>query len=206
MLDLRERSTGWAALAVLVLAATGCEPAVSAREDGSSSTARVEPVVSTVRVDEAVRPAVHSSVDAPPAEAAPAVPAWVADAVFYQIFPERFANGDPTERPDPRVARSARRRARSRGRFRPGPATGTPAPIGSKQLGANFFENGVFNRRYGGDLQGVHRPARLPRRTWASTRSTSTPCSTPARSTSTTATRSITSIRISAPIRPATSS
>jgi glycosidase len=28
-----------------------------------------------------------------------AVPAWVKDAVFYQIFPERFANGDPGNDP-----------------------------------------------------------------------------------------------------------
>jgi cyclomaltodextrinase / maltogenic alpha-amylase / neopullulanase len=28
------------------------------------------------------------------------VPAWVKDAVFYQIFPERFANGDTTNDPD----------------------------------------------------------------------------------------------------------
>ncbi|PKO19029.1 MAG: alpha-glycosidase [Chloroflexi bacterium HGW-Chloroflexi-10] len=27
-------------------------------------------------------------------------PAWVRDAVFYQIFPERFANGDPSNDPD----------------------------------------------------------------------------------------------------------
>jgi cyclomaltodextrinase / maltogenic alpha-amylase / neopullulanase len=27
------------------------------------------------------------------------VPAWVADAVFYQIFPDRFANGDPSNDP-----------------------------------------------------------------------------------------------------------
>ncbi len=25
-----------------------------------------------------------------------AAPDWLADAVFYQIFPERFANGDPS--------------------------------------------------------------------------------------------------------------
>ncbi|MBI4677078.1 MAG: alpha-glucosidase C-terminal domain-containing protein [Elusimicrobia bacterium] len=28
-----------------------------------------------------------------------AVPSWVADAVFYQIFPERFADGDPRNNP-----------------------------------------------------------------------------------------------------------
>ncbi|WP_283657557.1 alpha amylase N-terminal ig-like domain-containing protein [Paenibacillus sp. RC343] len=27
-------------------------------------------------------------------------PAWVKDAVFYQIFPERFANGDPSISPE----------------------------------------------------------------------------------------------------------
>ncbi len=26
-------------------------------------------------------------------------PAWVQDAVFYQIFPDRFANGDPSNDP-----------------------------------------------------------------------------------------------------------
>lgn len=34
-----------------------------------------------------------------PAHAQPRVPAWVGDAVFYQIFPERFANGDPANDP-----------------------------------------------------------------------------------------------------------
>ena len=27
------------------------------------------------------------------------VPSWVQDAVFYQIFPDRFANGDPANDP-----------------------------------------------------------------------------------------------------------
>lgn len=30
----------------------------------------------------------------------PHTPDWVADAVFYQIFPERFANGDPSLDPE----------------------------------------------------------------------------------------------------------
>ncbi|MBT6814241.1 MAG: hypothetical protein HOA53_16590, partial [Anaerolineae bacterium] len=28
------------------------------------------------------------------------VPYWVQDAIFYQIFPDRFANGDPATNPD----------------------------------------------------------------------------------------------------------
>ena len=27
------------------------------------------------------------------------VPTWVQDAVFYQLFPDRFANGDPSNDP-----------------------------------------------------------------------------------------------------------
>ena len=27
------------------------------------------------------------------------VPYWVQDAIFYQIFPDRFANGDPRNDP-----------------------------------------------------------------------------------------------------------
>ncbi len=27
------------------------------------------------------------------------VPFWIQDAIFYQIFPDRFANGDPTNDP-----------------------------------------------------------------------------------------------------------
>jgi hypothetical protein len=34
----------------------------------------------------------------PPASTA-TVPSWAADAIFYQIFPERFCNGDPSNDP-----------------------------------------------------------------------------------------------------------
>src|SRR5215207_10017194 len=38
--------------------------------------------------------AVPATATASAAERLPNVPAWAADAVFYQIFPERFRNGD----------------------------------------------------------------------------------------------------------------
>ena len=60
---------GWR-LAVAAMAASGCGPTLSAQEGDSSRAAHVEPTVATVRVDGAVRPAVHSSVDAPPAKSA----------------------------------------------------------------------------------------------------------------------------------------
>ena len=152
MLNLRKRSTGWAALVALALAATGCSPAVSAREGDSSADAHVEPIVSTVHVDDAVRPAAHSSVDAPPAEAAPEVPDWVADAIFYQIFPERFANGDPTNDPTRDSLEGPVPLS-----WKTSPWTGDwyARADWEQALGPNFFENGVFHRRYGGDLQGV---------------------------------------------------
>ena len=27
------------------------------------------------------------------------LPGWIKDAIFYQIFPDRFANGDPSNDP-----------------------------------------------------------------------------------------------------------
>ena len=82
------------------------------------------------------------------------VPAWAKDAIFYQIFPERFRNGDPSNDPTkdslefPGVV--------------PDNWAVTPwtddwysRADWEKQSGDNFYENGVFHRRYGGDLQGV---------------------------------------------------
>lgn len=83
-----------------------------------------------------------------------AVPAWAADAVWYQIFPERFRNGDPSNDPTratletPVVPDSS---------WRVSPWTGDwyARDAWERNLGPDFYENGVFHRRYGGDLQGV---------------------------------------------------
>ena len=101
MLKMRAKATGGAALALLLLAVTGCGPAVNAQEGQAPSDANVPSVASNVPIERQVRPAVGSPGGAPPANAAPdvPVPAWVSDAVFYQIFPERFANGDPQNDP-----------------------------------------------------------------------------------------------------------
>lgn len=81
-------------------------------------------------------------------------PAWAAEAVFYQIFPERFRNGDPKNDP-------------TRDSLEPPIAAGNDWRISNwtadwysrdgweKALGPDFYKNGVFERRYGGDLQGV---------------------------------------------------
>ncbi len=81
-------------------------------------------------------------------------PAWAAEAVFYQIFPERFRNGDPKNDP-------------TRDSLETPVAAGTDWKISNwtadwyarddweKALGSDFYKGGVFERRYGGDLQGV---------------------------------------------------
>jgi glycosidase/predicted alpha/beta superfamily hydrolase len=82
-------------------------------------------------------------------------PAWAADAIWYQIFPERFRNGDPSN--DPTVADVAP--------FTPDPmpANWRPTPWRwdwykqepwAAATGKDFYGTAQF-RRYGGDFQGV---------------------------------------------------
>jgi len=145
------RALQWATGGVLLVAAIGCDPASNASAGKpSADTAPVPPV----HLDESVTPAVHSSVTDRPAERAVAVPAWVADAMFYQIFPERFANGDPTNDPTRESLEAAQSVPES---WHVMPWTGDwyARADWERAIGPNFFENGVFHRRYGGDLQGV---------------------------------------------------
>ncbi|HET6567020.1 MAG TPA: alpha-amylase family glycosyl hydrolase, partial [Rhodothermales bacterium] len=95
------------------------------------------------------------------------VPDWAKDAVFYQIFPERFRNGDPSNDPT--------RASLEYGNHTPADWQVTPwtadwyakAPW-EKEMGADFYQSDaarqsgggegkdiIVNRRYGGDLQGV---------------------------------------------------
>jgi glycosidase len=93
-------------------------------------------------------------------EPAPDLPAWAMGAVWYQIFPERFRNGNPLNDPhgpgvfqpgwtddwftiSPEEEKSWRARA--------GLSPEAPWP---PRKGGNFFHV-VWDRRYGGDLQGV---------------------------------------------------
>lgn len=85
-------------------------------------------------------------------EAPTHVPDWVADAVFYQVFPERFANGDRGNDPTRESLEDDV------------PASWTVSPWTGdwyarapweREIGGNFFDHGVFHRRYGGDLQGI---------------------------------------------------
>ena len=83
------------------------------------------------------------------------VPAWAADAIWYQIFVERFRNGDPSN--DPTVDDIAGVTDE------PAPDGWRPTPWGqdwyrqepwAAATGRDFYATVNF-RRYGGDLQGV---------------------------------------------------
>lgn len=99
-------------------------------------------------------PVASVSASAPAWQADPP-PAWAESAVWYQIFPERFANGDPTNDPTLHDCEGAWPHGK--------PAGWTVTPWGhdwyapdpwAAATGAGFYE-WVQHRRYGGDLQGV---------------------------------------------------
>ena len=125
-LPLRRALAAAPALAVLALAIPGCTPSRTAapRQDALATAA------------------------------SSAVPDWAADAVWYQIFPERFRNGDAAN--DPTRATLETPIVPGEG-WRLSPWTGDwyARDAWERALGTDFYENGVFHRRYGGDLQGV---------------------------------------------------
>jgi cyclomaltodextrinase / maltogenic alpha-amylase / neopullulanase len=83
------------------------------------------------------------------------VPAWAPDAIWYQIFVERFRNGDPSNDPTAHDITG--------GTDQPPPEGWQPTPWGwdwyrqepwAAATGRDFYAT-VQSRRYGGDLQGV---------------------------------------------------
>ncbi|MCR6711404.1 MAG: glycoside hydrolase family 13 protein [Demequina sp.] len=88
---------------------------------------------------------------APQSAVTDSVPEWVKDAVFYQIFPERFANGDPSIDPEGVVPWDT---PPSRGNFFGGDLAGIAAHLDHiEALGANaIYLTPIFeadtNHRY----------------------------------------------------------
>ena len=74
-------------------------------------------------------------------------PTWARDAVWYQIFPERFRNGDPSNDPGEIWYERRTRWTNAWYKTLPGEVAGDE----------NFYLNAgnVWQRRYGGDLAGV---------------------------------------------------
>ncbi len=86
---------------------------------------------------------------------AQAQPSWPNDAVAYQLFPERFANGDPANDPTWASLDFTDRVREATWRVSPWTADWYARADWERDLGPSFYEDGVFFRRYGGDLQGV---------------------------------------------------
>lgn len=82
------------------------------------------------------------------------VPAWAKDAIFYQIFPERFRNGDSSNDPT-KASLEFPSVVPDNWSVTPWTQDWYARADWEKKLGDNFYEDGVFHRRYGGDLQGV---------------------------------------------------
>ena len=90
------------------------------------------------------------------------VPGWAKDAVWYQIFPERFRDGDAKNNPG---RSSLEWPVVPSEKWKISPWTGDwyardewekeEDRKGSTNPAPAFYRNGVFDRRYGGDLQGV---------------------------------------------------
>lgn len=77
------------------------------------------------------------------------VPEWAKHVIWYQIFPERFRNGDPANDP-------TRERLGTPEGWEISPWTGDwyNQSGWEKEMGSTFRES-VYKRRYGGDLQGI---------------------------------------------------
>ncbi|MFZ4683186.1 MAG: glycoside hydrolase family 13 protein [Terrimicrobiaceae bacterium] len=90
------------------------------------------------------------------------VPAWAKESVWYQIFPERFRDGDATNNP---TRSSLEWPIIPSERWKISKWTGDWYArddwekeldrTGNQDPSPAFYKGGVFNRRYGGDLQGV---------------------------------------------------
>ncbi len=92
------------------------------------------------------------------------VPSWAADAVFYQIFPERFRNGDPSNDPTRASLEQPTETVPESWQVREWTSDWYEQAEWEEEIGGTFYDTGegfehprgaVFDRRYGGDLQGV---------------------------------------------------
>lgn len=78
-------------------------------------------------------------------------PEWAKDAIWYQIFPERFRNGDPKNDP---TLQELEMPANREWHVSPWTSDWYRLQTWEAAHSPKFYEN-VFDRRYGGDLEGV---------------------------------------------------
>jgi cyclomaltodextrinase / maltogenic alpha-amylase / neopullulanase len=84
----------------------------------------------------------------------PAVPDWAKGVVWYQIFPERFANGDTANDPEASKVFINSKRIPEGWTITDWTSNWFEKSEWEKKLGGNVRDH-LYERRYGGDLQGV---------------------------------------------------
>lgn len=114
-----------------------------------------ERAVVPVDVSHIEPPNPYATSDAESLAPSDAVPDWAADAVFYQLFPERFRNGDPTNDPTRASLEFPIERVPESWAVTPWTSDWYARADWETARGDDFYDDGVFDRRYGGDLQGV---------------------------------------------------
>ena len=82
------------------------------------------------------------------------VPSWAADAVWYQIFPERFRSADSANDPI-RASLQFVEVVPASWEVTPWTSDWYARAGWEREMGPDFYDHGVFHRRFGGDLQGV---------------------------------------------------
>lgn len=81
-------------------------------------------------------------------------PEWAKGIVWYQIFPERFANGDKTNEPDAEKTFASQRRIPSGWKITPWTSNWFAQSDWEKKIPGRHG-NTYTSRRYGGDIQGI---------------------------------------------------
>ena len=82
------------------------------------------------------------------------VPQWAKGIVWYQIFPERFANGDTTNDPAADKVFTFSKKKPANWKVTPWTSDWFKRADWEKQTGESL-RDGLTNRRYGGDIQGI---------------------------------------------------
>ncbi len=125
----------------------------------------VSPLLASPEADAPPEPSPEPIADASPAEAVSptptprqpvpaAAPAWAATAIYYEVIPSRFRNGDLANDPTIDMVGETRLLPTTWQLSRWTADWYARAPW-EVAMGANFFENGLSSRRYGGDLEGA---------------------------------------------------
>jgi len=82
------------------------------------------------------------------------VPDWATGVVWYQIFPERFSNGDPTNDPEVEKAFINSDSIPMGWKIKDWTSNWFSQDVWEKDLGGHFRSH-LYERRYGGDIRGI---------------------------------------------------